>query len=59
MIIPRTPSPEPEIPLVDRDPATLSVEETRQLIEELKVSFSQKYGGDELEIAVASQMWCR
>ncbi|RMZ32136.1 hypothetical protein D0859_03748 [Hortaea werneckii] len=40
-IIPRSPSPQPGIPLEERDPATLSIEEARELVRILR----ERHGG--------------
>lgn len=40
-IIPRSPSPQPGVPLEERDPATLSVEEARKLVRILR----ERHGG--------------
>ncbi|KAI7232228.1 hypothetical protein KC352_g15232 [Hortaea werneckii] len=49
-IIPRSPSPEPGVPLEERDPATLSIEEARELVRILREKDSgHVQGKDEIE----------
>ncbi|RMY73677.1 hypothetical protein D0863_03724 [Hortaea werneckii] len=55
-IIPRSPSPEPGVPLEERDPATLSIEEARELVRILREKHSgHVQGKDEIEPQIKNE----